>query len=482
MLGARQVVVQAIHVGGGVLLARSLTPDRFGLYALVVLCGGVALTAGAAGLGAGLVRQPAPPDETDRRTAFTLQLLFVLPVAVAAWLTARWAGAAGWLGAEEVGLVGVVALALPLGALLLVPVALLERELTFDRLARVEIVQAAVFNVAAVVLTWAGVGPVAFGFALLLRLVAGVGLLAVVSPWRPRLGLHPVRARAQLRFALPLLGTVGLSLLRDGLTPALVGLVGGTAAVGFTTWAQTVAGAPSWVPMILQRTYLPALARHQADRRALGRLVERFLQVSHGVVAPLAVLTLVLVEPITRLVFGEQWLPALPLVRLLWVANLFSPTVTPLLGLLTAVGEPRRSLQMNALWLVGAWGLGLPLLRVAGLIGYGVANLLTQSANLLLFRVARERVPLRLLASAWPAWSWAAVVGVVVHGLARAWPPRGLATLLLLLASGAAIYLAGTALALGPRRLVGLRRLIGSPLALDPVDFDIPGGECDNPP
>ena len=46
------------------------------------------------------------------------------------------------------------------------------------------------------------------------------------------------------------------------------------------------------------------------------------MRATHALVAPCAVLMLALIQPITVLVFGPQWLPALPIFRLLWIGNL----------------------------------------------------------------------------------------------------------------------------------------------------------------
>ena len=67
---------------------------------------------------------------------------------------------------------------------------------------------------------------------------------------------------------------------------------------------------------------------------------------------PCAVLILALIEPITVLVFGAQWLAAVPIFRILWIGNLIVPTTTAVLAFLAALGDTRTSLRFAFIWLV----------------------------------------------------------------------------------------------------------------------------------
>jgi PST family polysaccharide transporter len=319
--------------------------------------------------------------------------------------------------------VALTALLLPLQT---IPVARLERHLRFGRLAAIEVVQALAYNLVAVLLVWSGAGTRAVAVAVLVRAVLATLLAQLVSPWRIGFAFAAGRLRALARFGVPFQAAAWVSLVKDSLTPVLLGVTAGAAAVGLVNWGQTLATYPTLALMILQRIYVPAFARVQDRPHELRRLVERAIQATNAIAAPLAVVTLVLIGPIIELGFGARWRAAQALFYWLWCANLVVPTVTPLLGLLNALGRARAVLGLALLWMLGTWLLGAPLVLWLGPIGFGIANLLVQLSSFWAIALARERVRFALLANVVPSWSCAAAVGLVTLLVAHRWPPASL--------------------------------------------------------
>jgi O-antigen/teichoic acid export membrane protein len=202
----------------------------------------------------------------------------------------------------------------------------------------------------------------------------------------------------------------------------------------------------------LSRVYLPTFARVQRHPETLARFVEGAVRATHALVAPCAVLILTLIEPITVLVFGAKWLGALPIFRILWLGNLIVPTTTAVLAFLSALGDTRTSLRFAVIWLVTTWLFGVPLVLAFGGVGYALANAGVLATNLLLFRVARARLPFYVLPATAPVWLWAATVGVLVHVAVRVHPCVSLWQLGAYLGGGGLLYVAGLAV-LAPREL-----------------------------
>ena len=446
-LVVRQVFAQGANFAGALLLARLLSPGEFGLFGIATFGLSALLQLGGAGLATSLVRQAEEPDDDDCRVVFTLQQVVVLIVTIALWLGAPAVARAYGRPLADLWTVRLVALAAVCASLQTIPTARLERRLAFASLAGVEVAQALLYNVIAVFLAWRGAGTLAIGVAFLARAAFGAMLVSLVSPWRIGWRWDLERARRHLRFGLPMQGIGLVSMVKDSITPVLLGLTGGAAAVGYIGWAQLVATYPTWAVMVMQRVYLPTFARVQHDERRLASLVEEVVRLSNTAVAPLAMLTLVLIRPLTTVVFGAQWLPALSAFRLLWIANLLVPTTMPLLGLLNASGRSRTAFGFALAWMVATWALGVPLIAAFGPLGFALANVGVQGLNLLLIRAARRIVPIRVLSMAGPVWLWAAATSLVGAALHATVP--GAPALRLAFAFGAALalYAAGLALA-----------------------------------
>ncbi|HET8655701.1 MAG TPA: oligosaccharide flippase family protein [Longimicrobiaceae bacterium] len=442
-LGVRQVLVQGANVLGGVLLARLLSPGEFGVFGIVTFILAFLVAFGGAGLGASLIRQTQEPTTADYRAVFSVQQAMVVGVGVLLWLAAPWIAAQYGRPPVEAWLFRLLAIAVFLTSYQTIAAIRLERELAFHRLAAVEVSQALVFNGLAVGLAWAGWGAMSFAVALVARAAVGAVWMNLISPWPIGWTWDPSRVREHLRFGILYQGGSFVSLLKDSITPLFVGFLLGAKAVGYINWAGMVAAYPVLALMVFQRFYLPAFARMQDRPAELCRFVGWVLRATNSLVAPLAVVTLVLVEPLTRIVFGEKWLVALPLFYLLWSANLFVPTATPLAGLLNALGDARTPFRFSLLWMTGTWLAGVPLILSFGVVGFAVANLIVQFSNLLLMRIARARVPFAYRGVFLPAWGAAAAAGLVVFLLARVYPPASLWGLAADVGVGGLLYIAG---------------------------------------
>jgi len=445
----RQVLVQGLMIVAGVLLARILSPAEFGLYAIITFVMNFLKAFSDAGLGASLIQQRTEPTVEEYRAVFTVQQALVVLVVLLFWLVAPIIARAYHLPDRDAWLFRLVALSLLATSFQVIPSIRLERRLSFDKLAMVEVAQAITFTILAVGLAWWGVGVMSFAIALLARSLIGALLANVISPWPIGWRWDWANVREHLRYGLPYQGANLVYPLKDSIMPVFIGLLLGAGQVGYLEWAGMVAAYPVMGLMVFYRLYLPAFSRMQAHREHLGRFVEQTLRATNGLVAPFAVLTLVLIHPLTRLVFGEQWLAALPLFYPLWAANLFIASATPLMGLLNALGHSRTVFGFALLWMFGTWALGVPLILLYGTLGFALANVGVQLTNILLYRVAQRHVPFRILPLIAPLWGWAGMVGAWIYLLQRVVPITSLVGLIGYGVAGLTLYALGL-LALHP--------------------------------
>ena len=445
-LGIRQILVQGLSALTGIVLARLLSPSDFGLFGIITFVLTFLVAFGDVGLGASLIREPEEPSEDDYRAVFTAQQLLVAVVVLAAWFASPMLARAYHLPPHRAILFRLVALSLLFTSFQAIPSVRLERHLKFQKLAAVEVAQALVYNGVTMGAAFAGLGPLSFALGLLSRSVAGAVIINWVSPWRIGWHLDLQRIRRHLSFGIPYQGIAFTSLLKDSITPVFVGLALGTSQVGYINWAAMVATYPVLALMVMQRVYLPAFARMQAHPERLGAFVEKIILATNAIVAPLAILTFVLIRPITAAVFGQKWLAAITLFRIFLLANLFVPTATPLMGLLNALGRSRTTLGFAILWMLGTWVLGVPLILWWGTIGYAFANFGVQLTNFLLYRKAQQHVRFRILPVIAPVWVWGVLFGLAIYGIDVVFPPKGIPLLIVHFVFGLMVYTVGLGL------------------------------------
>ena len=202
-LVARTVVLQAAGFAGSVALARLLSPEDFGVFAIVQFALSFFTFFGDAGLAGSLIRQPHEPTQSELSSAFFFQLGMALCVvgivfAAAGSLHYAWPdlpASAGWL-------MRALAVDLLLTALRTVPSILLERGLKFGKLAALEVVIQLSFIVTAIAMAALGFHAWALVSAVLVQGTLSLIGAYLLRPWRPSLVYDRVALRPILKFGI----------------------------------------------------------------------------------------------------------------------------------------------------------------------------------------------------------------------------------------------------------------------------------------
>ena len=435
----RQALVYGSNVVGGIVLARLLTPSEFGFYGVVLFFVAFLNIFGGTGFASNLIRIEEEATLADYRAVFTAQQIGIGILFAAVWFAAPRMGLVYHMqyGGVFFRLIG---LALVLTSLMVIPQVQMERELAFDKLAVVEATQAVVFNFVSIILAWRGLGVLSFSIALACRAGIGAVLSNIMEPWRMGWRWDKEALRQHLRFGLALQAGQLISMAKDSITPVFVGLYLGAAQMGYVTWAVTLAGYPVMVLMPLQRLYMPFFARLQSDRKELARFVSHALWMANAIAAPLTITTIALAHPITSLIFGAKWLVALPLFYCLASGILFSPSSTPLLGALNAVGKSNLTMWVSFMWMLLTWVLGVPLMVRFGLIGFGIAIIFVQISNLILYWLAWDALAISPWPAYWPSWPIAGILGLCLRMYEYLRPIRSTAMLITCVGATFVVY------------------------------------------
>lgn len=439
-LVVRQVLVYGSNIGGSVLLARLLPADQYGYYGIVLFVIAFLGIFGGTGFAGNLIRMHEEPAASDFQVMFTGQQAMVLTIFASAWFAAPRLAAMYHMAALGVWFFRMLGSSLVLTSFMVMPQIKMERELAFDRLALVEVCQAVAFNVSALLFALKGWGALSFSGALVVRSATGAALAHLMMPWKMHLRWDSIILRKHLHYGVALQAGQFVGMLKDSISPLFVGMLLGAADVGYVTWASALAAYSVWVLMPMQRLYLPLFARLQHDPPQIRRVVESVLWSVNALAAPLTMVTLALSHPITALIFGPRWLPALPLFYLFCFGNVFIPCSTPMLGVLNALGDSRKTLYMSLIWMGTTWALGVPLTLWLGIMGFGIAMIGVQLTNLVLYWMVWRIIGVTPWNAYLPSWPVSiAVAGLLVLSQ-MILPVRHIAELLVYSATGLGIY------------------------------------------
>jgi O-antigen/teichoic acid export membrane protein len=386
----RQVWVHAANILGSILLARLLSPSEFGLYAIVLFFLTFSVTFGGTGLAANLIRQRAEPSNLEYRAVFAVQQLTVAILVVIVWFSSPYLNHVYHLPLQEIWLFRLVAISLLLTSLMVIPQIQMERHLAFARLSIVEMVQALVFNTAAVLFAWLGYAGYSFAIALVLRSLVGTVCAYSLNPWRIGWAWDWQYAKKHLVFGFYYQAGLILNLAKDTISPFFVGIVVGTAAVGYINWASSLANYPVIALMLLNRLYLPAFSKLAHDRARLKRAAEMVTSLSGALVFSASAIIYLFRREIIVTVFGEKWLIALPLFLPMILVNFLLVPMLVSMNVLNALGRSRAVFKVNILIAAGTWALGPVLISLYGWQIWGWANLLVYLSSILMLAELRR--------------------------------------------------------------------------------------------
>jgi PST family polysaccharide transporter len=397
------------------MLARLLGPHAFGTYAVAYVALLALLTFNELGVSLAIVRWPGDPGGIIP-TVTTISVSVSVVIFIGCFFLAPlYTSAMGAPAATAV--IRMLALTVLSDAFTNTPVAMLQRNFRQRQRVIADQVNIWLGTSTTVALAWSGDGVMSLAVGRLVGCVAGAILLVRFAPESLRLGFDPVKARALLRFGLPL---AGANIIAFGVATVdqLVGHVLGAVALGFYVLALNLAGWPITIFGQPVRYVGPAVfSRLQHDPAAMRAT---FLSVA-GLLCAVAVPVCLLVggsaRPLIRFVYGDRWLPATR--PLMWLALLGAVQVFLALAYdyFVVLARSRFLLAVQLAWLLALVGGLFAGARAAGIYGASLAELAVAAFIVLpwyLAGLSRAGIRLRSLGS----YLWLPAVGAAVTGTA----------------------------------------------------------------
>ena len=309
---------RAIGLVSLAVLTRLLAPSDFGAVAIATAVLAMVEAFGQFGLDLALIRGQNR-DRSAYDSAWTINLgIGLIVAAILAGLAipapaffddARLAPIFLWL-----------ALSVAIGGFENIGIVAFRKELAFDREFRFllsgRVLGTAVAVAGAVV--WGDYRALVVG--VVARRVASVALSYAMHPFRPRLSLAGLGSLMQFS-AWVMVQTI-LATINHRLPALLIGRWIGTSQVAFFTVAYEVATlATSEIMAPIRRVLYPAYAQIEADRQRFAVVIVDTLGVMALIGLPVAAGLALIATDVVHVMFGAQWLEAVPLVRILAIAG-----------------------------------------------------------------------------------------------------------------------------------------------------------------
>ena len=319
---AFQAVKFVVQTASLILLARLLTPEDFGIVAMVVAITGAADLIRDFGLSLAAV-QAKQLSDAERTNLFWANtgIGFVCCVLVSAaaplivWIYDK---------PELLPIVFAVAGVFVVSGAATQFRAELMRSLRFTALSTTDVLANAIGVGTAVLLALSGAGYWAIVAQLVMVAVATLVLSALICRWRPGLPRRDVSIKRFFRFGGGLLGTQLLGYATKNVDSIAIGAMYGSTTLGLYNRAYQLLMTPlNQINAPLTNVALPVLAKVQDNPVTYGRYLAKAQLIGGYVTASALAISAGVAEPLITVAFGEQWPAVAPIFALLAIGGIF---------------------------------------------------------------------------------------------------------------------------------------------------------------
>jgi O-antigen/teichoic acid export membrane protein len=361
LIAAQGLKSLAMFVAGA-YLSRLVLPAAYGVSALITSILGVLLLISDFGLGTAAV-QRQHLTERQLSTLFWLNvglgaLLMLLGLALSPLIASSFAD-----NALRIPMMAMCPLLLLFG-LRHQHLSLLSRRLQFGRIAAAELFATAIGIAVAVVAARRGLGVYALIAQALATSAAETLFIWFAAAWLPGRPALTEELREVLSFGGHLSAFQLLHYATRNADNLLIGRFIGAYELGLYSRAYGIMMLPHVaITLPLQRVLIAALARLQHDRRTFDATYVRAVSSLAALSFPFGAGLCVLAEEAIAVVLGPNWLPAVPLLRVLAIAAMLQPILHALRWAFLGLGKARQLLYFSLLTaplLLGSCIVGLP--------------------------------------------------------------------------------------------------------------------------
>jgi len=360
---------QAIQFVIGIILARLLSPDDYGLLGLIMIFAAISFVLVESGFGQALIRKQ-DAGEIDYNTVFYFNIFVSVLLYLILFFTVPYIAA--YFNQSQLIKVGrVIFIALLFNAFYLVPFAMKVKEMDFKAVAKVNLFATVLSGIIGVVLAvlkfgvWSLVTQqVAFHF---FRMLA----YRYFVRWKPK-ALFSFNIIVEFwTYSIHILGTSLLNVIFNNLYVLILGKYYQKSDVGYYTQANKLSETFNFsFQQILLGSTFSMFSQIQDDTERLRRIFREISKKTAMITVPVMLVFIAVAEPFISVLLSDKWLFSVPYFQLLCFASLTTPFFALNISILNARGFSNVTFKLELI------KKGLILLSVFVCFNFGIIIML----------------------------------------------------------------------------------------------------------
>ena len=343
---AERCGAQGVSLVVSIILARLLSPDVYGMIALVSVFTSILQVFIDGGMGSALI-QKKDADDLDFSTIFYFNMaaciLLYLGLFAAAPLIADF-----YKNPELTAVMRVLRLTLIVSGVKNVQQAYVSRNMIFKRFFFATLggtIGAAIIGIG---MAYAGFGVWALVMQQLFNVTMDTAILWLTVKWRPKKTFSTERLKGLFNYGWKLLASGLLEALYGNLRQLIIGKLYSPDDLAFYNRGDKFPNMiANNINTSIDSVLLPAMSNEQDDRERVRAMTRRSIKTSVYVMAPLMMGMCFTAEPLIRFLLTEKWLPCVPFLRICCVSYMFHPIHTANLNAIKALGRSDIFLKLE---------------------------------------------------------------------------------------------------------------------------------------
>ncbi len=341
-----QFGVQGMTFVLGIILARLLTPEDFGLIGMIMVFFIIAEVFIKSGFGEAYVQKQVV-TQIDANTVFYTNLVVSVLLYGILWSVSP-AISRFFEQSDLINLTRVMGLVVVINAFSIIQEAQIRREIDFKRKTKVTLIATIISGVIGITSAYLGLGVWSLVIQRLgSRLLTTIGLW-LTSNWIPTLEFSFDSFKKMFSYGSWILFASIIQKLFDNIYIIVIGKFFSAAQLGFYTQSKKIQILVSHqLSNTIGAVSFPVFSQYQSDKERLKALMQKFLKFTMFFIVPLLVLLIIVSKPFVIILLTEKWAPMIPYLQLLCIIGLFYPIQLINISVLKAQGKSRLNFHLG---------------------------------------------------------------------------------------------------------------------------------------
>ncbi len=336
---------QIISFTISIILARILTPEDYGVVALMTIFTNIALVFVRTGFSSAIIQKKELSD-TDLSTVFYSGMGMALVLYGILFFSAPYIA----LLYEEpllTDLLRVQSLIIVLGAAYSVQQALINRNLQFKKSFAISMCGAVVQGASGIFLALQGFGPWALVYSNVIHYIVAAILMWCIVKWKPKFVFSGASFKSLFSFSSKMLAAGLLDSLFNNIRSIIIGIQYSSADLAYYNKGhQFPTLIMTQVDGSMTTVLFSSLSKYQFDWENGLRVLRRAMKTSIYVCAPLMAGMFAVADPMIRILLTDKWVDSVVYVQLVCIICMFWP-LSAQRHALNARGKSGIALRMN---------------------------------------------------------------------------------------------------------------------------------------